>query len=183
MKFFPRAARLRSKMMYAIHECDICRALNPDLSARIARLGEPDILHRNHYLGGRYENLYVTLQTLPEMRVILEAAQRAAAGLLERAEASLHVGWWLNVMRPGEITYAHTHDAADELLSGVYYVDVPSNSGRLIMQRGERREEVEPRAGTFVFFAPDVLHEVTRNGSNRVRVSVGLNFGPADAPA
>jgi len=170
-------------MMYAIHECEACRALNPDLSARIARLGEREILHRNHYLGGRYENLYVALDMLPEMRVILVAARRAVARILERAEESLQVGWWLNVMRPGEITYAHTHDAADELLSGVYYVDAPSYSGRLIMQRGECREEVEPRAGTFVFFAPDVLHEVTRNDSSRVRVSVGLNFGPAVAPA
>ncbi|HYA39480.1 MAG TPA: putative 2OG-Fe(II) oxygenase [Candidatus Methylomirabilis sp.] len=125
----------------------------------------------------------MALDALPEMRVILVAAQRVVARMLERAEESLHVGWWLNVMRPEEITYAHTHDAADELLSGVYYVDVPSNSGRLIMQRDKRREEVEPRAGTFVFLAPDVLHEVTRNDSGRVRVSVGLNFGPADAPA
>ena len=57
MKFFPRVARQKNKMMYAIHECDTCRALNPDLNARIARLGEREILHRNHYLGGRYENL------------------------------------------------------------------------------------------------------------------------------
>jgi hypothetical protein len=32
-------------------------------------------------------------------------------------------------------------------------------------------------AGQFVFFAPDVLHEVTENRSTRPRLSIGMNFG------
>ena len=168
---------------YIIHECDACRALNASLSVRIARLGNQDILRRSHHLGGRYENLYVTPEALPGIATVLDSARLAASLFLARAAEALRIGWWLNVMRPGDMTYAHTHDDADELLSGVYYIDVPPNSGRLVMHRGERREEIEPRAGTFVLFAPDVLHEVTRNDSDRERISVGLNFGPAEAPA
>jgi hypothetical protein len=167
---------------YVIHECAACRALNASLSARIARLGTRDIPRRSHFLGGRYENLYVTPEALPEIATILDSARLAASLFLARSAETLRVGWWLNVMQPGETTYAHTHDDADELLSGVYYIDVPPNSGRLVMYRGERRVEIEPRAGMFVLFAPDVPHEVTRNDSGRARVSVGFNFGPAEAP-
>ena len=166
---------------YVIHECDTCRALNASLSACVARLGNQDILRRSHYLGGRYENLYVMPEALPGIATVLDSARLAASLFLARATDALRVGWWLNVMRPGEMTYAHTHDDADELLSGVYYIDVPPDSGRLVMHRGELREEIEPRAGTFVLFAPDVLHEVTRNDSDRARISVGFNFGPAEA--
>ncbi len=168
-------------MRYVIHECDACRALNADLSARIARLGQQDILRRNHYLGGRYENLYVSPEALPEIATVLDSARLAASLLLARAAETLRVGWWLNVMRPGDVTCAHTHDDADELLSGVYYIDVPPDSGRLVMHWDGRRQEIEPRAGRFVLFAPDVRHEVTRNDSNRARVSVGFNFGPVEA--
>jgi len=168
---------------YVIHECDLCRALNASLSARVARLGTQDILRQSHFLGGRYENLYVTPEALPGIGTILDSARLAASLVLARTAETLRVGWWLNVMQPGEMTYAHTHDVADELLSGVYYIEGPPNSGRLVMHRGEFREEIEPRAGTFVLFAPDVLHEVTRNESKRARISVGLNFGPAEPAA
>lgn len=168
---------------YVIHECAACRALNASLSARVARLGTQDIVCQSHFLGGRYENIYVTPEALPEIGTILDTARLAASLFLARNAGTLRVGWWLNVMQPGEMTYAHTHDDADELLSGVYYIDVPPNSGRLVMHWGERREEIEPCAGTFVLFAPDVLHEVTRNDSDRARVSVGFNFGPADSAA
>lgn len=168
---------------YVIHECDTCRALNASLSTRVARLGTQDIMRRSHFLGGRYENLYVTPEVLPGIETILDSARLAASLFLARTAEALRVGWWLNVMQPGEMTYAHTHDNADELLSGVYYIDVPPNSGRFVMHWGGRREEIEPRAGTFVLFAPEVLHEVTRNDSDRARISVGFNFGPAEVPA
>ena len=168
---------------YLIHECDVCRALNASLSARVARLGNRDILRRSHYLGGRYENLYVTPEALPGIGTVLDSARLAASLFLARDAEVLRIGWWLNVMQPGEMTYAHTHDDADELLSGVYYIDVPPNSGRLVMHRGECREEIEPRAGTFVLFAPDVLHEVTCNDSDRARISVGFNFGAVETAA
>lgn len=147
------------------------------------RLGDRDILRRSHYLGGRYENLYVSPEALPGIATILDFARMAASLFLAHSAEALRVGWWLNVMQPGATTYAHTHDDADELLSGVYYIEAPPNSGRLVLHQGERREEIEPRAGTFVLFASDVLHEVTRNESDRARISLGLNFGPAAAPA
>lgn len=160
-------------------ECQDCEALNTTLRARIESLTENDVFHRNHFLGGRYENLYVVLDAIPEMRVILDLATAQAADILNRPKKDLRLGWWLNIMQPGDCTYPHTHDDADELLSGVYYIVVPPRSGKLLLTKGAQRAEVEPRVGRFVYFKPDVLHEVTRNESGRPRISVGFNVGPA----
>lgn len=168
--------------MYKIGECQDCGALNATLRARIELLLQKDIVRRHHYLGGRYENLCVEFESIPEMHVILDLATAQAAHILNRPKIDLRVGWWLNIMRPGDITFAHTHDADDEILSGVYYIDVPPDSGKLVLIDGVRREEVRPHAGMFIFFAPEILHEVTRNESGRPRISVGFNIGPTTAP-
>jgi hypothetical protein len=169
-------------VLYKIGECQDCDALNATLRARIELLPQKDIVRRHHYLGGRYENLYVAFESIPEIRVILDLATAQAAHILTRPKKDLRVGWWLNIMRPGDITFAHTHDEEDEILSGVYYIDVPPDSGKLVLIDGERREEILPHAGMFIFFAPEIPHEVTRNESGRPRISVGFNFGPATAP-
>lgn len=168
-----------SPPLYRIAECRDCEALNATLRARVEQLTPGEIVRRHHYLGGRYENLYVTLESIPELRVILDLATAQAAHILKRPKKDLRLGWWLNIMQPGDVTFPHTHDADDELLSGVYYIDVPTDSGKLVLSQGTQRLEIEPRAGRFVFFAPDVMHEVTRNESGRPRISVGFNVGPA----
>ncbi len=164
--------------LYELGECQDCEALNAILRARIELLSQSEILHRNHFLGGRYENLYVVPDAVPEMRVILDLATAQAAHLLNRPKKDLRLGWWLNIMRPGDVTYPHTHDDDDELLSGVYYIVVPPHSGKLVLTKGTKRVDVEPRAGMFVFFPPEVTHEVTHNESDRPRISVGFNIGP-----
>jgi hypothetical protein len=180
--FLPPAKKPENSVnppLYRIGECRDCEALNATLSARIQLLPPGDIVRRHHYLGGRYENIYVALESIPELRVILDLATAQAAHILNRPKKDLRLGWWLNIMRPGDITWPHTHDAGDELLSGVYYIDVPPDSGKLLLTQDAQCLEIEPRAGRFVFFAPDVMHEVTRNESGCPRISVGFNVGPA----
>lgn len=156
--------------------------MNASLRARIAGLPETSILRRGHYLGGRYENIYVEKESLPGIGAILDMATKRAAEILGHPPSLLRIGWWLNVMQPGDVTHVHTHDDADELLSGVYYIDAPRDSGRLVLFDAGRREEIEPVAGRFVFFAPDLPHEVTRNASDRARLSVGFNIGRLEPP-
>jgi predicted 2-oxoglutarate/Fe(II)-dependent dioxygenase YbiX len=81
-------------------------------------------------------------------------------------------------MGPDEVTSEHDHDEYDELLSGVYYVQVPPESGELVIVDKYSRTLLTPQAGMFVFFAPDVRHSVNVNGSGERRVSIGMNFGP-----
>jgi hypothetical protein len=95
-------------VLYKIGECQDCDALNATLRARIELLPQSDVVRRHHYLGGRYENLYVAFESIPEIRVILDLATAQAAHILNRPKKNLRVGWWLNIMRPGDITFAHT---------------------------------------------------------------------------
>jgi hypothetical protein len=59
----------------------------------------------------------------------------------------------------------------------VYYVRVPENCGDLVLTRGVASTRIIPRQGMFVFFSPDVMHEVTENKSDETRLSIGMNFG------
>ena len=85
-------------------------------------------------------------------------------------------------MPPGSTTTLHTHDDDDELLSAVYYVEAAKHSGNLIIYEksnmpAPRKIEITPEAGEFIFFKPDVPHEVSRNNSAQSRLSIGFNFG------
>ncbi len=162
---------------YEISISHKCSMLNNSLHRRVLELPENEIVRKNHYLGGRYENLYVSLDVLPEMHTILDVAAIKASRILALQKKDLQIGWWFNVMRPGDVTYPHTHDDDEELLSGVYYVHAPLDSGSLVLTGGTNCEQIEPRAGMFVFFAPDLLHEVSNNRSDLPRISVGFNLG------
>jgi len=140
--------------------------------------GHPET-RRTHYFGGRYENVYVGPDRIPELVELLTAARRLAGEALGVPADTLQVGFWFNAMGPGERTLPHTHDDADELLSGVYYIDVPTESGELVIHDRHARATVTPRPGMLVLFPPDLLHEVSENRSGGPRLSVGMNFGPA----
>jgi predicted 2-oxoglutarate/Fe(II)-dependent dioxygenase YbiX len=82
-------------------------------------------------------------------------------------------------MGPGHRTSLHTHDEHDELLSAVYYVTAPQDSGDLVIEDTPVTIRVRPEAGLMVLFPPDAPHAVEENASDRDRLSVAFNFGPA----
>lgn len=143
-----------------------------------ALLREQDLLKRSHFFGGRYENLYIGRERIPAIGGVLEQAEHYAKSLLPKSNDSLRSGFWINDMGPNEVTTEHDHDEYDEMLSGVYYVKVPKDSGGLVVVDKHCRTLVTPQAGMFVFFAPDVLHSVSKNLSGERRISIGMNFGP-----
>lgn len=140
-------------------------------------LREDDLLKRSHFFHGRYENLYIERNRIPAIALVLEQAMHYAKTILQPG-MPIRSGFWVNDMGPGQLTTEHDHDEDDEMLSGVYYVKVPENSGKLIVVDKHCRTEVTPQAGMFVFFAPSVLHSVSENASAERRISLGMNFGP-----
>lgn len=153
--------------------------INRQIMDGYRQLREQDFSRRSHFFGERYENLYLERGRIPAIGQVLEQAQTHAATLLQRPRQTLRCGFWLNDMGPGEATTEHDHDDDDELLSGVYYVQVPDNSGELVIVDSHIRSLVTPQAGMFVFFAPTVVHSVSANRSGERRLSIGINFGPA----
>jgi hypothetical protein len=142
-------------------------------------LHEEDWLRRSHFFDGRFENLYLDSERIPALGQILAQATMFAASILQLPEHKLKRGFWFNDMKPGHTTTKHDHDEDDELLSGVYYITVPENSGNLIIHDRHSQTEVTSKAGMFVFFAPQVMHSVSPNQSGEKRLSIGMNFGPA----
>jgi hypothetical protein len=161
MGFMPDAADINRKIMEAY-----------------LQLREQDMIKRSHFFGGRYENLYLERERIAAIGQVLEQAESYAQNLLQSSNRKLRSGFWINDMGPNEVTTEHDHDDYDEMLSGVYYVQVPKNSGELVIIDKHSRTLLTPQAGMYVFFAPDVLHSVNENCSAERRVSIGMNFGP-----
>ena len=132
-------------------------------------------VRRSHLFNGRYENIYLTSEQIPQIRDLLDEACEHASRIL--GVDDLQAGCWFNHMPPGAITTVHSHDDDDELLSAVYYVSVADSSGTLIIHADGNRYGIKPREGMFVFFRPDVAHEVSENMSTHDRLSIGINFG------
>ena len=132
-------------------------------------------IKRTHLFNGRYENIYLTTRHIPQIRELLDEACVHASRILGMDE--LQAGCWFNLMPPGAVTTLHSHDDDDELLSAVYYVSVPENSGSLVIHQHGEQHVITPEEGKFVFFAPDLAHEVSENLSTCDRLSIGINFG------
>jgi hypothetical protein len=151
--------------------------INRQIMQAYKPLREQDMVKRSHFFGGRYENLYIEREKIPAIGLVLEQAEHYARSILQWAP-QIRSGFWINDMGPGQVTSEHDHDDYDEMLSGVYYVQVPQNSGELIIVDKHSRTLVTPQAGMFVFFAPTVVHSVSMNNSAEQRISMGMNFGP-----
>lgn len=133
---------------------------------------------KTHEFSGRYENIYIDTEKIPALKILLSTVTEIAAVILNRQPGELRAGLWFNLMNPGDKTTLHQHDDDDELLSAVYYIKVPENSGTLILHKTPIKTQVTPQEGMFAFFPPDMPHEVTENMSNSARISLGINIGP-----
>lgn len=155
-------------------------ALNPQLVESYLQLREKEEIRRTHFFNGRYENIYIDRQRIPQLDTLIEFWIACAAEVLGKQTDELRCGFWFNDMGPGDITLPHSHDDDDEWLSGVYYLKVPKNSGNLIMHDGEERTTIEAEEGKLVLFSSSNVHEVSENKSNQQRLSIGINFGRID---
>ena len=132
-----------------------------------------------HFFGGRFENIYIKGEHIPGLNELMHEALNLAAGILD-TDSELQISFWFNEMQQGHSTTKHTHEEDNELLSGVYYVNVPENSGNLVLSNTENGDEerVAPKAGEFIFFEPSLSHSVAMNHSDEMRLSIWMNIWP-----
>jgi len=154
-------------------------SLNARLYDRFMVLYGTDRIRQSHHFEGRFENIYADEADIPEINVVLDVLQQQAAKLLAVPADNLKAGFWFNAMEPGHRTAMHHHDENDELLSAVYYIRVPGNSGDLMLHDADKQLRVHPQAGKLVMFSPQLMHEVTAHLGSGLRLSVGMNLGPA----
>jgi len=154
-------------------------SLNDSLCSRFMDLCREGRVRQSHHFAGRFENIYIDRNDIPEINALLTIVRARGAELLSVEPNALKAGFWFNAMDPGHRTTLHHHDENDELLSAVYYIRVPADSGALVLHDGDIQAVVQPCAGKLVMFAPHVPHEVTVNNSREMRLSVAFNVGPA----
>jgi len=155
--------------------------LNPELISAYLRKLKADEVRKSHLFEGRYENIYINREELPSLSELIPFWIASAAKVLNKPDDELRCGFWFNDMRPGHVTLPHSHDDDDEWLSGVYYLQVPENSGELVLHDGDEQITVAPEAGKLVLFSASNVHEVTKNLSQETRLSIGINFGWVNA--
>jgi hypothetical protein len=168
---------VRTAAIHVAHLQDAA-ALNRRICAAFARCRDDAELRRTHFFAGRYENLYIGLDRVPDAAAVLQRAQECAQRILAHP-GPLRLGFWFNAMGPGQATLPHSHDDDDELLSGVYYLRIPPGSGQLVLHEGPVCTRIAPQEGMFVFFPPWLAHEVTPNEGTQERLSMAINVGPA----
>jgi len=164
--------------VYRLHLEDSA-SYNLHLGDAFERLANSPDTHRSHLFNGRYENIYPPRKQLPEIEPLIRTVEDAGRRILQR-NGPLRTGFWFNRMNPGDVTTLHCHDDDDELLSAVYYLSTPSNSGRLLFHEGGSTLAVTPVAGTLLMFTPDLPHEVERHRGEGTRLSVAFNIGPGE---
>jgi hypothetical protein len=154
--------------------------LNRPLAAAFTALTDADFTRRSHFIGGRFENLYLDRDRLPGLNIVLRFVTDAAAERLGPRCPPLRCGFWLNAMPPGSSTSRHSHAEHDELLSGVYYVTAPAHSGDIVFADAPFEIRVPPAPGLLLLFPPTLVHWVEPHRGDGLRLSVAFNLGPRD---
>jgi len=99
---------------------------------------------------------------------------------------------WVNVNSTSDYNVRHSHFNSNNFLSGVYYVSVPENSGRIrfwdprqgwitempdhqYFSGGHAYYSIQPEEGMILFFPSWLEHDVEENRSGEERISIAFN--------
>lgn len=154
--------------------------INQALTGEYRNAVDQQKARQTHHFMGRFENTYVNAELLPSLQQLLPKILNCVATILSKPAEQLRYGFWFNEMQPGHKTSLHTHEEEDELLSAVYYLTAPKESGNLVVKKNDDYLSLEPKAGRLYLFGPEVPHLVERNRSQSTRLSLAFNFGPLD---
>tara|TARA_B100000131_G_scaffold318115_1_gene361382 strand:+ start:115 stop:702 length:588 start_codon:yes stop_codon:yes gene_type:complete len=106
----------------------------------------------------------------------------------------LHITAWVNINGKGAYNTRHTHADGINLLSGVYYVTVPENSGSIVFfdprppifhsmadmryygQGRLNNYKIEARENRLLYFPSWLEHEVEPNNNDEDRISISFNL-------
>ena len=95
--------------------------------------------------------------------------------------------YWAQVHSQNESTNIHDHVDCFDIknspdLSGVYYLEVPQNSGDIVFQwpinkyNQYKRWWFKPKAGNLLLFPSTLDHFVTKNTAVEKRIAISFNF-------
>lgn len=140
----------------------------------------------SHKINGRWENQYLDIQFVPQARDIFKMASELSKELTSESVLVPHkeLGYplnefWFNVTVPGESTGWHDHKK-NAVISGVYYLHIPENSGDLVLRKKENGKWLEwiikSETGKMILFPSHLEHSVQCNRSKEKRISLSFNL-------
>ncbi len=159
---------------YSVQQSPFEKRFNTALLSQYLAAKDLESVKKTHFFNGRFENIYLDEKQAPLLNDLKIDARNRASQIVGRPVQKL--GCWFNAMGPNADTTLHSHDDDDELLSGVYYVCVPENSGELLIHTENKIVQHSPREGQWVFVSPLTPHAVNKNRSAELRLSVAFNF-------
>jgi uncharacterized protein (TIGR02466 family) len=191
-----RAMPVRSLFATQLYEAELGNAdLLAELAHSIRTLARDDEAGRGWSRAKRYAGFtsYASLNDLPrrdpafaELAKILKRHATSFARELEWGVKPKLDSLWVNLLRgPGHHS-AHIHPHS--ILSGTFYVEVPSGSGAIrfedprlpLMMAAPQRPDsfitVEPRDGLLLLWESWLRHEVLPGTGRGERLSVSFNF-------
>ena len=140
----------------------------------------------SHKIKGRWENQYLALNFVPEIKEVLHYACKTVKNILGHdvivpyEEMGFPTNeFWFNIAEPGQLTDWHDHKEGASF-SGVYYLEVPKKSGDILFRIKHRNNlnelQLNSITGKMILFDSNIEHSVSINNSNQDRISLGFNI-------
>ena len=140
----------------------------------------------SHKINGRWENQYIDLDLIPEIKPIFSMACKIGKSIINNPLVIPHkqLGFsynefWFNISNLGDNTGWHDHKE-NAKISGVYYINIPRKSGNIIFRKknGKNFKEwyIKPKDGMMILFSSKLEHCVEINKSSEPRISLAFNL-------
>ena len=167
----------KSLEIHTISKVDVCKgqsSINLDGLADLILGLEKDRLDNDewstHYEDSKAPDSPIIDAIVDEMIT----AFHAATGLQLRLNDK-----WAHIHQKNMSTNIHNHYPVD--ISSVFYVSVPENAGALLLHPHHNKYHLatvpfKPQEGMFIIFPGALEHSVTRNHSDKPRISLAFNF-------
>jgi hypothetical protein len=103
---------------------------------------------------------------IPTMQIIEKEVNESLSHYISRS--------WFNINSTGNSNNWHHHGLHP--IVGVFYIQVPENSGNIEFQKNEENFSYFPINGDFLLFPGNLNHRVLENKSTEDRISLAINF-------
>jgi uncharacterized protein (TIGR02466 family) len=126
-------------------------------------------------------------ETNPRLRELLETKERIITKVVNQYLPDSHtaefapISSWLNVKEPGEVIEMHGHP--DSTIACTYYITTPAVGGELyyldtgkVGVHNTSIKYIKPEVGDLIFFPSYVLHGVSANKDQALRVSLSTDY-------
>jgi len=136
----------------------------------------------SHFINNRWENIFLGSMQIPSVLPLLSKFLSITKSVYKQSFIIPHDlfgfpqnEYWFNITKPGESTGVHNHKNKSKI-SGVFYLDVPNNSGNIFFRMGKTHElEIPSITGKLILFPSPLNHFVTKNNSDLNRISLAFN--------